>query len=115
MIEIICVVVGALLAVCAKLILQYLEHKQQDKLSADPAKDTAKTILLTMLSHKSYTDRSFEALRKVVGGYDDKELRVLLHEIGARRSQRGDTEWWYLTQRQRERLDNLKSHTSSKS
>jgi len=105
MIEILCVVVGALLAVATKLVVQYLEHRHQHRLSADPAKDIAKDILTTMLEHASYTDRSFAALRKAVGGYDDKELRILLHEVGARRSQRGDDEWWYLMRRWEERID----------
>jgi hypothetical protein len=69
-------------------------------------KEAVKSILLEMLNHKSYTDRSFEALRERVGGVTDDELRYILQEIGARRTVRenGCQEWWYLESRRDERI-----------
>ena len=67
--------------------------------------DMVKAILAEMLNHRRYVERSFEALKKSVGGYPDEAIRQFLHEIGARRTERDDgaEEWWYLTSRQQER------------
>jgi hypothetical protein len=63
--------------------------------------DMVKAILAEMLNHRRYVERSFEALKKSVGGYSDEAIRQFLHEIGARRTERDDgaEEWWYLTSR----------------
>src|SRR3546814_2838944 len=55
--------------------------------------------------HKSYTDRSFLALKERIGGYSDDQIRQFLHEIGAKKTSRADgaQEWWYLASRQEER------------
>jgi len=68
--------------------------------------DMVKAILAEMLNHRRYVERSFEALKKSVGGYSDEAIRQFLHEIGARRTERDDgaEEWWYLTSRQQERV-----------
>lgn len=65
-----------------------------------------KAILAEMLNHRRYVERSFEALKKSVGGYSDEAIRQFLHEIGAKRTERDDgaEEWWYLTSRQTERV-----------
>jgi len=72
-----------------------------------------KALLIEMLSHKSYTDRTFEAIRKKVGGYSDDEVRQLLHEIEAKRTSRNDSgkEWWYLASREQERIEKRQSRT----
>lgn len=74
---------------------------------ANQSRETVKAVLIEMLNHKSYTDRSFFALRERVGGFDDDELRKILHEIGARKTSRehGSEEWWYLETRSAERLN----------
>lgn len=55
------------------------------------------------LSHKGYTDRSFELLEKRIGGFEGNELRRLLVRAGAVRYIRDDgTEWWRLIERQGE-------------
>jgi len=52
------------------------------------------------LSHKSYTDRSFEVLKKHLGGFSDDELRKILVRAGAIRIFKEDgTEWWRLLDR----------------
>ncbi len=69
--------------------------------------EVVKSLLTEMLSHKSYTDRSFEALKRPIGGYTDNEVRQLLHEIKAKKVSRKDgSEWWYLLSREDERIQN---------
>ena len=72
--------------------------------------DMVKAILAEMLNHRRYVERSFDALKKSVGGYSDEAIRQFLHEIGARRSERDDgaEEWWYLTSRQQERVTRVR-------
>ena len=58
------------------------------------------------LSDKKYTDRSFELLKKKLGGFDDDELRKILVRAGAVRTYRkDDSEWWYLLSRMGERIE----------
>lgn len=58
------------------------------------------------LSHKSYTDRSFDVLRRHLGGFEDDELRKILVRAGAVRVFReDDSEWWYLLSRIDERIE----------
>jgi hypothetical protein len=60
------------------------------------AEETARHFL----SHKSFTDRSFETLRQHLGGFDDDELRKILVRAGAIRVYRADgSEWWRLRSR----------------
>lgn len=63
------------------------------------------------LEHKGYTDRSFETLKKHLGGWDNNEdeLRRILVRAGAIRTFRDDKEWWTLLSRERERIDKLKN------
>ena len=58
------------------------------------------------LSHKSFTDRSFETLRNHLGGFADDELRKILVRAGAVRIYREDgTEWWRLLSRMEEFIE----------
>jgi hypothetical protein len=60
----------------------------------------AEQTALHFLSHKSYTDRSFETLKKHLGGFEDDELRKILVRAGAIRTYRDDgSEWWRLLSR----------------
>jgi hypothetical protein len=65
------------------------------------------------LSHKSFTDRSFETLRNHLGGFGDDELRKILVRAGAIRVYREDgSEWWRLLSRmdefiERKQLDQI--------
>src|SRR6185369_1965741 len=55
------------------------------------AEETARHFL----SHKSFTDRSFDTLRQHLGGFEDDELRKILVRAGAMRVFREDgSEWW---------------------
>ncbi|MEO0528865.1 MAG: hypothetical protein AAFZ89_16655 [Bacteroidota bacterium] len=75
------------------------------------SRENVKEILEELLWHKKFIERSFSALKKNVGGFDDDEIRILLHEIDAIKTVRksDSTEWWYLNDRKEERLQRLKS------
>jgi len=103
-------VVGAILSVAAARLIQSKQFKHEERMYvlANQAKESLKGILLEMLNHKSYTDRTFAALRERVGGLTDDELRLLLHELGARKTthKKSEEEWWFLESRRQERIDN---------
>ena len=66
------------------------------------AEETARVFL----SHKSFTDRSFETLRQHLGGFEDDELRKILVRAGAMRVYRDDgSEWWRLLSRMDEYIE----------
>jgi hypothetical protein len=66
------------------------------------AEETARHFL----SHKSFTDRSFETLRNHLGGFEDDELRKILVRAGAFRVYRDDgSEWWRLLSRMEEFIE----------
>lgn len=73
------------------------------------AEDTARHFL----SHKGFTDRSFETLKMHLGGFEDDELRKILVRAGAMRVYRDDgSEWWRLLSRmdefiERKQLDRI--------
>ena len=102
------VVVGAGITGVVNWIQQSRQfaHDQEMFTLKNKSADMVKAILAEMLNHRRYVERSFEALKKSVGGYSDEAIRQFLHEIGARRTERDDgaEEWWYLTSRQQERV-----------
>ena len=66
----------------------------------------AETTARHFLSHKSFTDRSFETLRNHLGGFGDDELRKILVRAGAIRVYREDgSEWWRLLSRMEEFIE----------
>lgn len=66
------------------------------------AEETARHFL----GHKSFTDRSFETLRRALGGFTDDELRKILVRAGAIRVYREDgSEWWRLLSRMDEYIE----------
>ena len=66
------------------------------------AEETARVFL----SHKGFTDRSFETLRTHLGGFEDDELRKILVRAGAMRVYRADgSEWWRLLSRMDEFIE----------
>jgi hypothetical protein len=66
----------------------------------------AETTARHFLSHKSYTDRSFETLSNNLGGFSDDELRKILVRAGAIRVFRDDgSEWWRLLSRMDEYIE----------
>jgi len=66
------------------------------------AEETARALL----SHKGFTDRSFETLQRHLGGFADDELRKILVRAGAIRIYRDDdSEWWRLVSRMEEFIE----------
>ena len=66
----------------------------------------AETTARHFLSHKGFTDRSFETLRNHLGGFGDDELRKILVRAGAIRVYRDDgSEWWRLLSRMEEFIE----------
>ena len=66
------------------------------------AEETARAFL----SHKSFTDRSFETLRRHLGGFEEDELRKILVRAGAMLIYRDDgSEWWRLVSRMDEFIE----------
>lgn len=66
----------------------------------------AETTARALLSHKGFTDRSFETLQRHLGGFGDDELRKILVRAGAMRVYRDDgSEWWRLVSRMDEFIE----------
>ena len=89
-------------------LLQRQQFKQQLKLSQEANKTEfmAENTAQHFLSHKAYTDRSFETLKMHLGGFDDNELRKILVRAGAIRTIRKDgSEWWRLLERMDEYIE----------
>ena len=87
--------------------LQYVKFRHEiKKLNIAHKTDfMAESTAVHFLSHKSFTDRSFETLKQHLGGFDDNELRKILVRAGAIRVFReGDEaeEWWRLLSRNKE-------------
>lgn len=82
------------------------EHEKSMWLLKNGSAETVKSLLMAMLEHGKYVERSFDALKQPIGGYTDDQIRQMLHEVGARRVERADgSEWWYLTSRSEERIE----------
>ena len=80
------------------------QHNKEMYLLNNQSKEAVKELLLDMLNHRTHTDRSFEALKKPIGGYTDEEIRQFLHELNAKKVKRDDdSEWWFLLSRKEER------------
>lgn len=98
---------SALVGGLISFILQFVKFRQElRKLQLAHKTDfMAETTAIHFLSHKSYTDRSFETLKQHLGGFSDDELRKILVRAGAIRVFRdGDQEeeWWRLLSRNKE-------------
>jgi len=79
---------------------QRLGHELKLKREESKTEFMAETTAKHFLSHKSYTDRSFETLQKHLGGFEDDELRKILVRAVAIRIYRDDgSEWWRLLSR----------------
>jgi hypothetical protein len=99
---------GALVGGGISYLLNRQQFSNQLRLSQElhrtefMAEETARVFL----SHKSFTDRSFETLRQHLGGFEDDELRKILVRAGAMRVYRDDgSEWWRLLSRMDEYIE----------
>jgi len=103
------VVVGALSSGLVAVFLQrrqFAQEREMHRLKNQSA-ENVKALLTELLEHSTHVRRSFTALRNRIGGYDDDELRKLLHEAGAKRvpDKDGSEEWWYLANREKEYIE----------
>ncbi len=103
---------GAAIGGLISFVLQHQRFIQEIKLKQEEHKTEfmAENTVKHFLEHKSYTDRSFETLKKHLGGFDDDELRKILVRAGAIRTFRDDnSEWWRLLSRMDEFIEKKKS------
>ena len=87
-----------------------LRHQYKLKIEELKTEYMAEQTARHFLEHKSFTDRSFDTLRKHLGGFEDDEVRKILVRAGAIRTYRSDgTEWWTLLERIPEKIEKIKS------
>lgn len=108
-------IAGALASLFGALVgggISYLLNRQQHAYQLRRLHEQYKTDFMAeetarhFLSHRGYTDRSFETLKKHLGGFGDDELRKILVRAGAVRTYRDDgSEWWRLLSRMDEYID----------
>lgn len=107
------VIIGGVLTGVINYFLQksQFKHNKEMFLLQNKSKEMVKEILVDMLSHIDHTDRSFYALKRRVGGFSEDEIKLILHEIGAKKVIRSDdnSEWWYLKTREQERIEKRKN------
>jgi hypothetical protein len=103
---------AALLGALVGGAISYLLNRQQFAHQLRLAQEQHKVEFMAeetarhFLSHKSFTDRSFETLRNHLGGFSDDELRKILVRAGAIRVFREDgSEWWRLLSRMDEYIE----------
>jgi hypothetical protein len=103
---------SALLGVVVGGAISYLLNRQQFRNQMRIQQELHKVEFMAeatarhFLGHKSFTDRSFETLRKHLGGFTDDELRKILVRAGAIRVYRQDgSEWWRLLSRMDEYIE----------
>jgi len=99
---------GTLIGGMISWLLQKQRFEQELQISQEMDKTDfmAETTARYFLSHKGYTDRSFDLLQKRLGGFEDNELRKILVRAGAIRFIREDgSEWWRLLSRQGEFIE----------
>ena len=100
--------IGTIIGGLITFALQQQRYRQDLKIKREEHKTEfmAESTVKHFLSHKSYTDRSFETLKKHLGGFDDDELRKILVRAGAIRNFRSDdSEWWRLLSRMDEYIE----------
>jgi hypothetical protein len=103
---------SALLGAVVGGSISYLLNRQQLANQLRIQQETHKVEFMAeetarhFLSHRSYTDRSFDTLRNHLGGFADDELRKILVRAGAIRVYRDDgSEWWRLLSRMEEFIE----------
>lgn len=113
------IIAGALASLFGAIVgggITYLLNRQLHRQQLSLAHEQHKTEYMAeetarhFLSHRGYTDRSFEVLQKHLGGFADDELRKILVRAGAIRTYREDgSEWWRLLSRMDEYIENKSS------
>ncbi len=112
--ELIAGLFGLLGVITGGIISWWLQKDRADSdlriaLEAVKTEHMAEKTAQFFLSHKGYTDRSFDLLSKRLGGFEDNELRRILVRAGAVRYIRDDgSEWWRLLSRSSEAIAKYK-------
>jgi len=99
---------GALVGGAISFLLnrQQFVHQQRMLEQQHKTEFMAESTARHFLSHKGFTDRSFETLKMHLGGFEDDELRKILVRAGAMRVYREDgSEWWRLLSRMDEYIE----------
>ena len=99
------VVIGAGLTGLINFLLQrqQFSHNKEMFFLQNRSGEAVKEILLTMLEHRTHIRRSFETLKKHVGGFSDNEIRQFLHELDAKKTSTSEgKEMWYFLSRSEE-------------
>ncbi len=98
---------GTLIGGGITYFLQWQRYKHEIKVKQEENKTDfmAENTVKHFLNHQGYTDRSFETLKKHLGGFEDDELRKILVRAGAIRVYREGEEWWRLLSRMEEFLE----------
>lgn len=91
-------------------VISFITARQQHRGQLEILKAQHKTEFMAeetvrhFLRNEKWTDRSFEIIRRHVGGFGDDALRQILVRAGAVRTFRDDgSEWWSLLERQEEK------------
>ena len=105
------VVIGAIVGGSISYLLNRQQFNHQLKVLREQNKTEymAEETARHFLEHKSFTDRSFEVLKRHLGGFGDDELRKILVRAGAMRTFKDDgTEVWRLLSRMDEYIEKKK-------
>ena len=111
-------IVSSMLGVMVGGLISYLlqrsrqQHAYELKIEELKTEHMAERTARYYLSHKGYTDRKFDTLRKALGGFEDNELRKILVRAGAVRSYRDGEEWWTLVDRMPEKIEKKRKKMS---
>ena len=99
------VVVGVLLKALFDFVQQHRKHKHEKDLNTDKAEENVKALLIEMLNHETHIDRSFDALKAKVAGFEEDEIRRLLMAVDAQkvRGREDGKEMYYIKSRENER------------
>jgi hypothetical protein len=81
------VIVGSVFATAGQFAFHWFQERPRRQ-----ANEKRKALLKQMLNHPSYTWRSFDRLKHVIGA-DEETTKQLLLEIGARASEDGEDQW----------------------
>jgi hypothetical protein len=103
-------VIASLLGTAVGGIISYQINRQQHRNQMEVLRLQNKTDYMAeetvrhFLKNEQWVDRSFQVIRKHVGGFEDEELRKILVRAGAIRVFLEDgSEWWSLLERQEEK------------
>ena len=96
-------------------LITYLKLRQDFNLYKTEA--MAERAATRLLKHKTFTDRSFQAIQNSLGGWDEDpdKLRQILVRAGAVRTLTKGEEKWHLLSRNKERIRNWEEKKNKKS